>query len=171
MLRFLIKKDADRLKAEYRLRFAVVASGLACLALLIWIVSLFPTYILVRSENKVVLEEIKTLENTDVSEDSEKINERFDLVRQITIILKDDSNKVTSQIKDIVDSQNSDVSINSILFSSENSSITINGLANNRDALKNFGESLKEKSFSSVDVPFSNFADSIDIPYTITINI
>lgn len=171
MLRFLLKKDADVLKKEYRLRFLTVASFILSLVLFMQIISLLPSYINLNSEEKFVTEEINSRENVSNREDPEGISDKFDLVRQVTGILKEDSKHATEYIKIIVNVQKPDISINTITFSKESNTIVVSGLASSREALKTFGDSLKDDAFEKADVPFSNFADSTNIPYTITITL
>jgi len=171
MLRFLIKKDSDVLKKEYRLRFLTVSAFFLSMIFLIQIISFLPSYITLDSEEKSIIEEINSRENISNKEDPEGVNEKFDLVRQVTIILKEDQRFVTKYIKMIVDVQKTDVSINTIEFSKESNTIVVSGLASSREALKTFGDSLKNNDFENVEVPFSNFADSTNIPYKITITL
>lgn len=171
MLRFLPKKDANVLKREYRFRFLIILSIIVSSALLVWMILLIPAYISLHSEENIIIEEINSRENFSYTENSDEIIDRFDLVRQVIIILKEEPAYLTEKIREIIEVQKDDVSINTISFSKENNKIILSGLASSRESLKTFGDSLKKLSFENVDVPFSNFAGSINIPYTITITL
>jgi len=172
----------DNLKAtiirEYSGRRLIVwfaGFTMLCIALYVF---LLPTYI------HVVFEEKDLLNQTELLKDSAQFKKADDIVRVITEtneqlrVVSTPSYNTTpvSAIEKIILSKNTNIRITDIQYiqpaEQEETKVSIAGIANTRDSLRQFVSSLEEvEVFSEVTLPVSNFAKDRDIDFLINLTV
>lgn len=149
--------------------------ALLCIALFIF---LLPTYI------HVVFEEKDLLTQTEFLKDSAQFKKADDIVRVITEtneqlrVVSTPSYNTTpvSAIEKIILSKNTNIRITDIQYTQiveeEGSKVSVAGIANTRDSLRQFVSSLEAvEVFSQVTLPVSNFAKDRDIDFSVNLTV
>lgn len=173
MFNLLPQEDQDILLQEYRLRLTIV--GLLFLSVL-WIVAsiatipaLFLSY-QIEGYNRQVVEALKK-EITDIS--SEDISKELSVSnKKIAALAVDEVAKYShSMVGNILAYRVRGIKIFGLEIQGQNSAtrdITITGEASSREALLAFVKTLeRDKGFSNVTVPVSDFAPVTDINFSI----
>lgn len=176
MLRLLLKEESKKIKKEYIYRFfMLLLSGLSGI-LVLFLISLLPAYVLLKTDKEVLTEEVKISQNSELNADRKRLKERLNNLRDTLNTLDTKQYEISSFIQQITERQPRTVNISTIAFDSkssgaiEKSNIIIQGTANSRESLASFSKSLEEvEGFESVALPFSSFAKDTEIPFSITI--
>jgi hypothetical protein len=175
MLGLLLENDRKEIKKEYTFRFLNLMLGFLILASVIWGVSLVPSYLLLRVEEKRVVGQLNEVEKTDTQKNKTDIDKLSSaLIEKIRTV--DTKEYSVSEIIKLVDNSNlGQVAITAIYFSEDGSnktSLRISGLANSRENLLVFSRRLEDQNmFEVVDLPFSNFAKDADISFSADITL
>lgn len=174
MLRLLLEQQKKDIKRDYQTRFVVVLLLLVLAVVFFWIISLVPSFVLIYFEERAIKESSSEILEDSLLEDGTPVDEYVRDINNKIKLLNTPEFPVTKLIGEVVSRQVRSVSINTFEFKSEENkgTIFVSGIANNRESLVDFSNSLQESElFESIDVPFSNFAKSTDIPFTLTINL
>lgn len=174
MLNLLLKEQKHNIKKEYVIRLIYAFLILLSVVLLLWSVSIIPSFVSVQIEKKIfkpqqdILKQVSTLENGGSYDDYIKeLNNKITLLAEPEYIVSD-------LVREIVSRQVRSVRLNIIEFvkNGDKAQVNISGVSNTRESLVEFSNLLEEsEQFESVEVPFSSFARNVDIPFTVTINV
>lgn len=178
MLKLLLKEESQKIKKEYIRRFIIVLFfGLSAIMFL-FIVSLIPSYFILKLDQKVLNAELSSAQNEELNNDRLKLKEKLNSLRSTLNILDTKQYEVSYLIQNVTERQTRDVNITGFAFDGnyKNKELSpvfiIQGNANSREALANFIEVLNQvPEFSSASLPFSSFAKDSEIPFSITINL
>lgn len=168
---FLPQYERNKLKNEYRVRAAIVFLFVMSISIVIGIVSLFPTFIFSKIEEK---SQLSMIAETNKKNDENGLNTIKTQLGKDNILLEkasfvSKSTKYSEVIQDIVSAKGA-VKIDSISFVN-NSTTTIDvfvqGFSNTRDNLLAFKNRL-ESAFSgtSIELPLSELAKNKDIDFS-----
>ena len=160
---------------EYRLRLLVVA--IACLGVcgVIFFISLLPAYMISSTKESLVDQRFASVQAVALAKsDPETLKILSEAKAKLTLIERfGDKLPVSAIIDKILFVQGSEIRITGLSFSVEKSTtrdVTISGIAQTRQALLSFSKKLeKEKSFTAITLPVSNFQKNKDIEFTITL--
>lgn len=176
MLRLLLKEESKKIKREYVYRFLILLfAGLSSI-LILFLISLLPAYFLLKIDKKVLSEEVKISQNSELNSDRKQLKEKLNALRETLNTLDTNQYQISYFIQKITEKQPRTVNISTISFDSKGSgsinrsNINIQGNANSRESLADFAKSLEDvDGFESVVLPFSSFAKDTEIPFSITI--
>jgi type IV pilus assembly protein PilM len=163
------------LRKEYWMRFFTMVFNLVSLMGIIAIVLLFPTYFISQEKEKLVESQLEVFnkENPDLA-----INNMDETIKDVNSKLEIlNKEKVSYSVSDkiintILESKTPNIKFSQILFNKkiDGSLLEIRGVAENRDALRNFKASLDaNQNFSSVNLPVSSFLEKTNLIFTISI--
>lgn len=174
MLYLLLDEQKKKVKREYVLRAVFIFLVLFSITLILWIISLLPAFARVQIERGVIRSQEDNIAQVALLQDGTSLEEYVRDINQKISLLSEEEIIVSELINEIVSRQIRSIRLNAIEFISntEENRIMLSGVANTRDSLVEFGNLLEEhEKFVSVDVPFSSFAESSDIPFTLTIQV
>lgn len=170
-INLLPPKEKKRIQKIYRARRLRATSWLVIVLVLVSIGMLVPVYLLSRSTE--MLAETKKQE---LSRDANSLNplevkeEIFLINKKVRVLADNDHTKIYDLFSDITQSKRSGISIVAVSF--RPSEISISGNARNRETLLSFRRDLEQKGYSKkVDLPVSNFAQNIDIDFSIKVTL
>lgn len=161
---------------EYVMRLFTTLFNLTALVVIFSVFLLFPSYFLSKSEESMLeakLEDFNKqnpeLINSNMDKIIGDINSKLD-----TLSKKESSYKVSENVlNNILSIRTEGITFSQILFNkkaADSSILEIHGIATSRDALRNFKTALDNNpSFSSVELPVSNFLEKADLNFIISI--
>ena len=156
--------------AEYkRRRIVVVVSGVALLGV-IANVHITPSLALIWGDRQEVSQEYSRGAGLSPEEEA-RVQYQIKFLKE-SAALPDVASRPLEFFERVITSKNQDIRIRGFSFTTENKKITlsVSGVALNRDALVAFSRSLKEKGrFSSVDLPVENLARGRNAEFRITL--
>ena len=174
MLYLLPKKQKKDIKTEYNSRVIYTFLFLLSFVFLLWAISLIPSFAYIQIEKKVlkpkedIVAQLPLLENGEsFIEYTKEINKKIDLLSKSEYVVSD-------LIKEIVERQTRAVRLSLIEFMSKDGVhyVKVGGIANTRESLVEFSNLLEESEyFVSVDVPFSSFTQSSNIPFAVDVKL
>lgn len=175
MLNLLNREKRYFIRGEYLGRLLNVFLGVLIFSLAYYGILLFSNSFLVNFEKKVVESEKN---NSSISSLEKELKEYEDVLKHIEAEYNLFSKDIVypTDFISIINTKNiSGIKLNSISFQKLNESgevkLEIRGIAQNRDILISYSNSLKEvDSFKEVIMPISSLTKNIDIPFFITIN-
>jgi type IV pilus assembly protein PilM len=161
---------------EYLMRFFTVLFNLIALIAVFSVFLLFPSYFISKSEETMVeskLEEFNKqnpeLVNNDMDTLINDINSDLIAINKAEVDYSVSGNILNNILASRIDG----ITFSQILFNKKvagSSILEIHGIAKNRDTLRNFKTSLENNpSFSSVELPVSNFLEKSNLNFTISI--
>ena len=163
------------LRHEYRLRAIVVSLFMLSLAFVIGIISMFPTFVILRSEKNVADKALSSQQNIIGNHDNNTVGDELKKQTNTLALFNEQVGGKTENsriIEDIVEVRKN-VSITSLAISRPASTtmvVMIQGIAPTRDSLIVFKNSLVAlNKGNSVDMPISGFTKSKDIPFSLTL--
>lgn len=168
---FLPQYERNKLKTEYRVRAAIVFLFVLSVSVVIGIVSLFPTFILSKIEEK---NQLSMIAETNKKNDANGMNDiKAQLTKDNTLLIKATevakNPSYSSAIRDIINAKGT-VKIDSISFSNNSTTtvdVFVQGFSVNRDSLLAFKSRLESAfSGSTVDLPLSELAKNKDIKFS-----
>ncbi|MSU55460.1 MAG: hypothetical protein EXS46_02890 [Candidatus Taylorbacteria bacterium] len=177
MFNLLPQQEQRAALKEYRLRLATVALFFLCILGVVALVSLAPSLFL-SYQNEFDLESV--YEPLSKGVDMHLKDDPFDVAKntdmKVATLSRGLSDSYAYELfAEIIKSRSSDIKIDGLYFShqSENArTMIVTGLAKSRDSLRSFSEDLRgKKIFSEVSVPPSNFANAVDIKFSISVKI
>jgi hypothetical protein len=174
MLNLLLKEEKKEIKKEYLFRFiTILFLGISSILILV-VVSLIPSYFLLKVDQKVVGQELSVAQDVELNADRQRLKEKLSELQKTLNVVDTKYPAVSLYLQSITEKQPRDINILSIDFSKSNeiNSVVLQGTANSRGSLASFVDSLETvPQFESVNLPFSSFARDSDIPFSITINL
>lgn len=177
MINVLPEQQKEIVSREYRLRRAIVVSGLVIFALLVSLVLLFPSYFLTNmqaEEAAVQLDQVKTALNSQLPS-GEVVNDLISAVRHAQDLRPFSETISVYKLLKIFESKPESVKINRISFVNKSETgpeITLGGIAQDRESLIAFGRVLEGRvEFESVNIPVSNFVRESNIEFHMTIGV
>ena len=160
---------------EYRLRLVIVA--IACFGVcgVIFFISLLPAYVISSTKESLVNQRFDTVHATALSKsDPATLKTLADAKAKLALIEKfGDKLPVSLIIDKVLFAQSSEIKITGLSFTEEKGTsrnVTISGIASPRQALLSFSKKLeKEKTFTAISLPVSNFQKNKDIEFALTL--
>lgn len=179
MLRLLLPKEKKSLRREYLSRVTVLACFGAAFVLVLWGVSLTPTFVMLQSEEQVLTEELRVATDAGLNEERTALKAELSHLSKQLKLLDVPAYHVSRLLQVVTSAQSREVGLSSISFDSTTDTVdkslkgqlTLSGVANTRSSLLTFVEVLKQQSdvFTSVDLPFASLVKDVDVPFTITV--
>jgi type IV pilus assembly protein PilM len=161
---------------EYLMRFFTILFNLIAIVGVFSVFLLFPSYFISKSEESMVEDRLEEFNKQNPELINNNIDKLINNINSELIILDKakDSHKVSDSIlNNILTSRTDGITFSQILFNKKaagSSILEIHGIATSRDALRNFKTALdNNQSFSSVELPVSNFLEKADLNFTILI--
>jgi hypothetical protein len=174
-MRFLLEEETAHVRREYRLRLLAIGFVLTGVSALISTVLMLPSYFLTVSKEHIVQTRAEVLQGSA----SIKENEVFTALligaqEKLALFFDTDARaELSGIVAEVVLYKPSGISLTSITYEQMPKNIArmvIVGLADNRDVLLTFKQSLERGGlFESVDLPVSNLAKDHDINFSITV--
>ncbi|MDP1625445.1 MAG: hypothetical protein Q8L64_06870 [bacterium] len=172
MFTFLPRGYREDTISEYRKRVLTVFVALCIVLAILSIALIMPTFVSLHFQRNQALDEKTRTENiqagsVDAAAGAEitKLNERLVAVSEGA-----DEKTMIALFERVLINDRSGISITAIGASRKDGSMSIRGIANTRETLVAFSQSLQgEPSFVSVDLPVSSLAKNRDISFAITI--
>lgn len=169
MYKLLPDRAKERVRREYLLRRLVVLLSAFILILLVFMVSLFPSYIFSKVRQKEVAEGTKNM----IGRQEEGKGIWDDWLMNINLKLKVlapklDVDRPSTLMTQVIEERVSGIKINSFtwLKSEGRSELSVVGVASNRQALLAFENKLnRSEKFLAVTLPVSNLAKDRDISF------
>jgi len=176
MANLLPKSEQDNLAHEYRLRFAAVALLLFGSLGTVALAALIPSLFLSHQKEVVIAKTFDTLSQDNTLDSKNKLEDVLVAAGKEIKALKFSSPAVSvySLINDVIRAKSGNIKVSGIRVTKNQNgshSIALIGQAKDRDSLVAFSKALEqEKDFTKVTVPVSNFVDSSNINYSITVD-
>lgn len=177
MLKLLLQEEIKKIKKDYLIRFIILILAGVSVSLVVFLISLLPVYVLLKADQKVLNEELRSAQNEELNADRIRLKEKLNSLRNTLQVLDTKQYEISYLIQKVTERQPRTISISSFAFDSDNSGsgnniFIIQGNANSRESLADFIESLKQvPEFSSAALPFSSYAKESEIPFSITISL
>lgn len=175
MFNLLPQKEKNEVAKEYRLRFAVISLILfGCLGGLA-LIALIPSYFLSYQKESAVRKLDEVLKREIALGSKDELSGVVKLAEKEAKAVKalQPATYVYELIDDVVRNKSSKIKVTGLRIvrnEDETRDLAVTGKAENRDALLSFVRTLeREKSFSLVTVPVSNFADAENINFSILV--
>lgn len=168
---------------EYWIRLFTILLNLLVVASIVASLLLFPSYFLAQSKESLVENKLDAfnkenpdLSNSNIDNITNDINSKLEMLNNAATPYEVSDNVLSN----IINSRTDGITFSQIIFDKktikvsdldqEVSVLEINGIATNRDTLRNFKTALDSNtSFSKVDLPISDFLEKTDLNFTITI--
>lgn len=167
--------EKDNLKKGFNLRFIILLSVLVSVAFVLGIIMLSPAYFLIKG-NRVLATSINSVTE---NQDKEMVKEILELPTEIDVKLKFlqthiAAKKTTDSFSKVISNLPEKVSLNTISFKrnqgeKEKKGITISifGIAADRESLVAFDAALKSSgAFSVIDIPVSSLTKDRNLPFS-----
>lgn len=163
----LTKEEKKKLRKEYVIRLGAVATFAVAAGVLAGIVALFPAYINLRTDLTLLLEEAARFE----ADSAEEVARPFtalantgNLVARLDSVLGAEA--VSDITTNIFDLRPTGIAITAISYERDTSRISIEGIAETREALVGYVRAVRESPhFSDVTDPISDLARSADLSF------
>ena len=179
MYTLIPQKYIKYLTHEYRLRFIAMVLIFLSSALWVGIVSLFPSYIVSVTEETYAVRQANSIKGSATSKTSITLNHQIAGINVLagSILAAQDTSFFSNIVENVVKHKISGISITNfeivrIPNASSTSAVTmvIRGDAATREAFSVFEKSIEsDTSVAKVDFPVSNFAQSKNIKFSLTI--
>ncbi len=155
------------------MRLVVIALIFVSLFFIIGCALLFPSYISLKSEKISYEADLTSLTNQVEIKDKEGLTATMNAIQSNLSLAKPDETMIYRAVGMLLDNVTNDISISSINYTrgdKSQSSLNIQGIAKDRTSLITFSNNLKkELMFEKVDLPVSNLAKQIDVPFNMTL--
>lgn len=177
MFNLLPENLKEKIKKEYKLRLTIIAILFVIIAQLTFLIFLLPSWLNSYYKQKEYSGRKNEVSNFLSSLDISSTTAYIKSTNSILTIINDslDYPKMSPVVMDILSKKKSSIKIGGIFYSvnsGNSATLSINGLASNREALVSFSDSLKEiEYFKKVDLPISNLAKDKNIDFSINVNI
>jgi type IV pilus assembly protein PilM len=171
-----VKKSLLR---EYWMRFSTILFDLITFMIFSASLLLFPAYFFSQAKEDLVENRLALFNK----ENPELLTNNIDnIINDINskIVLLDKNLTTSYSVSDkifgtILSSRTNGITFSQMFFNKkvgEDSVLEVHGIAKDRDSLRNFKTSLDSNtSFSSVELPISNFLEKTDLPFTVLLKI
>lgn len=178
LMNVLPVEEKKKLKREYWMRFTSVILSLFTVTMVTAILLMFPLYFFSKSKADLAENRLEAFNQSNPEVETESIDKKIaEINTKLTLL---DSKKTDYVVSDeltesIINIKPKGITFSDISYteSGDNSkSIKIMGIASDRSTLRDFKSSLDSiKKFSTVTLPISDFLESSDINFTISITI
>ena len=171
----LLPTEENRLMhRDYFLRFLAMVGVIFVAASLIGITMLVAPYVAVQSKNMTLHSEIKNMTNTTTAQKLGDLQKTIDIsAAKISALMPRTNILFTDVVGKIVGERPSGVTVNAFSYQVKDEktvTVTLQGVGNNRNAILQFIQNLqREKDFSDVSVPVSNFAKNTDADFSLSL--
>lgn len=176
MFNLLPQKDKENILKEYAARRTVILLCFVSFLGIVSSISLLPTYLISSAKVAETKNQIKNVKASPVFQEAENFSLELANAKTKISILNADAEKVsfTNIIKEILLHKGSSIRVDAFSFKrageKENSSMTIQGIARDRESLSIFLKNLEsEELFKEVVLPVSNFAKDKNAEFSIEI--
>lgn len=175
MLNILPSQQKVLVKREYIRRRVVVALSFLVFALIVSLALLSPSYFLTQVKAKIVRNELEVTKQKLYAElPSDETMKSLSVAVKHAEALRPLTKPVSVyELLRIFESKPESIKITNIAYAkldADMSSVTLRGMAENRESLTSFGRTLENRvEFVSVDLPVSNFVKERDIDFSMTI--
>ena len=175
-INLLTREEKKRIRKIYKVRRLQSTVWFLVILILVSVIMLTPIYLLGESIELMVAEKKNELLKENGQVDPDYVEEAIQNVNKKAKSLQSISEytKVYKLLSDITENKLSGIGITGISFTSgeEQESISLVGKALNRETLLSFRRDLEQKDYSeTVDLPISNFAQNVDIDFSIKITL
>ncbi len=177
MLNLLLREDRHGLRREYFLRLSILVVSILIVLVVIWGIVLISPYSQVFVEKVIIEGQVEEIRNSDVTKEKRELKNLSQDIEAKIEYLSRSVIEPTFLIAAVLESQPEGVGLSeiSVQLSDVEDQVTahieMRGIANSRTDLVIFQKSLLEKEvFNKVDIPFSNFAKDVEVPFTISIS-
>lgn len=174
-INLLPREEKKHIKRMYKSRRLATASWFLVALIGVSVILLTPLYLL--SENiELLAENTRTQAGADSDFDIDSIEDQiYEINRKARTLETVTSHlRVYAYISDITEDTREGISITGIAFSGggEEQTIDLVGTADTRDILLALRRDLEQKEYTnSVELPVSNFAQNVDIDFSITLTL
>ena len=177
MLNILPHDEKKKILTEYRLRLSVAAIFAVAALVLASLVLLAPSYMLAVSKYNFVAGELARLEQKQraAGQEKEVDTQIKEVNKKINLFLGDKkvARRTPSEVmQGVLSAKNSSVKVQSITYdiNTERERLVLSGMANDRDSLALFVETLKkDPAFTKVDMPIGSYVKSVNIDFSIVL--
>jgi hypothetical protein len=176
MFNLLPSKDQYNLSSEYRLRFAAIALLLLGALGMVALVALVPSLLLSYQKKQAVEKTFESLKLDVLSDSRRKFDEALIVAGKEARALKAtvSAASVYGLIEDVIRAKPESIKISGFRVARNPDGthrVALIGQARDRNSLLSFTKVLeKDKSFTKVTVPVSNFVEAENINYSIVID-
>lgn len=171
MFNLLPKQEGEEVKREYRYRLVIISVIFLTASFFLGIILLIPSYIISSKREKRVSLEYEEAKKVSEASEYKDLNDVIGKTNEKLGILtpKEGALYLHDVISNIVRLKNSGIKIDRFSFKAGRE-IQVSGTALNRESLLSFTRSLeRDKTFSGVETPISNFARNTDIDFSIKV--
>ncbi|MEK7179850.1 MAG: hypothetical protein AAB706_00055 [Patescibacteria group bacterium] len=175
MFNLLPNEEKKDIYTTYSIRRAILGLLFLFLAGIVMCVSLIPSFVLTKAKESEILQQIEFLNTSLALKNVNVLNQAIITARDDVKVLKDFASKSTSVFdlfNKILEKKSANIRLTGILFGavSDKRQIVLNGIAKDREALLEFAQSIgREKAFSDISLPVSNFAKNKDIEFSFSV--
>lgn len=179
MSNLLQPKEIHKIRLLYKKRFVVIVLRSIMILSVFGIICLFPAYIYAqKAESKLLAEKAIYDEHATGELRQTLISTINNINTELTVF--GDKNYNSPIIKSFVDpvlkAYSNNVSLNDIAYTADQNKniahIQVFGVAQSREAILNFSDSLKqEDGISNMNVPINNFIKASNMPFNITFDV
>jgi len=174
-INLLPQKEKKRVKKLYKARRLKASSWFVIVLIGISTVMLVPMYLLGEDIKFAVASEEDRLRSENVEINTTDIEERvYELNKRARALSVHEHTKVYEHLTDVTQNKRAGISITGMAFDQKDDTevVRLVGQAINRDILLDFRRDLEQKQYvAAVDLPVSNFAQNIDINFSITVTL
>jgi multidrug efflux pump subunit AcrB len=174
MFSLLTTQQKKNLKKQYRFRFLTTFFVLGTLVVLLWIISLIPTYVVLHNERLAVEAQVQEVKNSTITQNKNELEQLDKYVALLGSFVTSAETVPSNIIRSVTQKAGSEIQIASIVSnrSDDELLLTIQGEAETRDALREFIDAIEsDERYGEASLPLSNFVKEVEIPFTITTNI
>ncbi len=175
MFNLLPSDEKNNLYVTYSIRRAILGLLFLLAIGVIMCVSIVPSFILTKAKEVEIVQQVEFLNASLAVRNVDELNKKIIAIRDEVKALKDftlENQKVSGLFNKILEKKSVDIRITGLLYgtASKKHEIVLNGIAKNREALLAFAQSIgREKIFSNVILPVSNFAKNNNIQFSFSI--
>jgi len=163
---------------EYWMRFSTILFDLITFIAFSASLLLFPAYFFSQTKENLVEDRLALFNKENPELLNNNINKMIDDINSKIVVLNNNTNPY--QVSDkifgtILSTRTNGITFSQMLFNKkvgEDSILEVHGIAKDRNSLRNFKTALDSNtSFSSVELPISNFLEKTDLPFTVLLKI
>jgi len=162
---------------RYWVRFTGIILSMVSLFFVLETLLIFPVYFFSKEKELFAETSLESFNKLNPELNTESMSTIIeDVNNKLSLISEDSVSKISEKIiKDVLDKKPKGISYEQILFSTRADGISvveIRGIASNRNILRSLSEIFeKDENFETVDLPISNFIESSNINFKISMNI
>jgi hypothetical protein len=182
MLRLLLRENRHDVKTEYKMRIAIICLQFLIAVMIIWSLVLLSLFLQVDVDHKIASNELERLQASEIVNAQNEHDRLSSLISEKVMALRSDIYYPSEFLNIILDNQKSGISLGGVEIDYVDvlndqkkkigieSKIKVRGVSDSRSDLVDFQKLLSEEEvFESVEVPYSSFTASSEIPFDISI--